>query len=100
MLHEIFRADLSLGEIGVGSITTGGDNGSSIAFPVQVKSVIQARFQHRRRASIVLSGTKHNDRVRRMNVVAHSPIANLAVDVDTINEEHDEYDNPREYSPF
>src|SRR5215467_7348184 len=50
--------------------------------------------------AVVLCGPKHHDCVRRMNVVAHRPITDLAVDVDTVNEERDDDNEPREYPPF
>src|SRR5690242_15983054 len=50
--------------------------------------------------AVVLRGPKHDDCVRWMSLVAHRPIADLAVDVDTVNEERDKDGKPREYPPF
>src|SRR5204863_5912233 len=55
MLFQILCRDASLEEIGIRAVASGSNDCWRVAFLKEFQRVIQTRFEHRRRASIVLS---------------------------------------------
>src|SRR5262245_32560093 len=81
---------MGLREVRIGAVPSGSDDRGGVVVRVQLVCMIQAGFQHGRRAAVVLRRSKNHDGVGFTSFIADSRVANLTVEIAPVDRNYDQ----------